>query len=151
MYIDESGINNTESYAYGWCEKSQRYYDLKLGHKTERISIIAALSCGQILAPMTFVGYCQKSLVEKWVENFLVPELLPGQIVIGDNASFHQGVNLQKLIEGAGCQLLFLPPYSPDLNPIEKFWARLKHYVRKTIKEFDCLQDALNNALKFLS
>ena len=85
------------------------------------------------------------------VEFFLVPELLPGQIVIWYNASFHQGLNLQRLIERAGCQLLFLPAYSPDLNPIEKFWARLKHYVRKTIKFFDCLQNALNNALKLLS
>ncbi|NEO02501.1 MAG: hypothetical protein F6J94_14420 [Moorea sp. SIO1F2] len=55
------------------------------------------------------------------------------------------------LIEQAGCELLFLPAYSPDLNKIEKFWSRLKHHLRKTIEEFDCLQDALDNAFRVLS
>ncbi|NET83073.1 MAG: hypothetical protein F6J94_14410 [Moorea sp. SIO1F2] len=66
-----------------------RYYDLKLGHKTERISMVGATSSGQIIAPMTFVGYCNTNLIEMWVEFFLMPELLPGQIVIMDRASFH--------------------------------------------------------------
>ncbi|NEO23857.1 transposase [Moorena sp. SIO4A5] len=58
---------------------------------------------------------------------------------------------IKKLIEQAGCELLFLPAYSPDLNKIEKFWSRLKHHLRKTIEEFDCLQDALDNAFRVLS
>lgn len=129
----------------------ERYYDLKLGHKTERISIIAATRVSQILAPMTFAGYCNTRLMETWVEFFLVPELLPGQIVIMDRASFHTSSHIKQLIEMARCQLIFLPAYSPDLNKIEKFWARLKHHLRKTLDQFESLQDAIDHAFRVLS
>lgn len=151
VYLDEAGVDDREDYPYGWCARSQRYYDLKLGHKTERISMVAASSRGQIIAPMTFAGYCNTQLIEKWIEYLLVPELLPGQIVIMDRASFHLSTRIKQLIEMAGCELLFLPSYSPDFNKIEKFWARLKHYLRKTLHQFDSLQDALNNAFRVLS
>ena len=68
-----------------------------------------------------------------------------------DRASFHTAASIKKFIEQAGCSLLFLPAYSPDLNKIEKFWSRLKHHLQKTISEFDCLQDAVDNAFKVLS
>lgn len=149
--MDEAGVDDTEDYPYGWCEKSKRYYDLKLGHKTERISMVAASCCNQVFSPMTFVGYCNTKVIEMWVEFFLMPELLPGQIVIMDRASFHLSGRIKKLIAQAGCQLILLPAYSPELNKIEKFWARLKHYLRKTLKQFDSLQDALDNAFRVLS
>lgn len=61
-----------------------------------------------------------------WLKDFLIPELKPGQVVIMDNATFHKSEESQKLIERAGCRILFLPAYSPDLNPIEVFWANFK-------------------------
>lgn len=151
LYVDEAGVDDTEDYPYGWCEKGERDEELKLGHKTERISMVAASCCGQIIAPMTFTGYCNAQLIESWVECFLVPELLPGQIVIMDKASFHMSNQIKKMIEQAGCQLMFLPAYSPDINKIEKFWARLKNYLRKIINDFDCLQDALDASFRALS
>jgi len=123
VYVDKAGTDDTEDYLYGWCAQGERYYDFKLGHKTERISMVAASCCRQVIAAMTFVGYCNTKLIEMWVEFFLLPELLPGQIVIIDNASFHGSARIRQLIEQAGCQLIFLPAYSPDLNKIEKFWA----------------------------
>lgn len=113
--------------------------------------MVAAWCCGQVLAPMTFTGYCNTRLIERWVEFFLVPELLPGQIAIMDRASFHISARIRELIEQAGCELVYLPAYSPDLNKIEKFWARLKNHLRKTLHEFDCLQDAIDNAFRVLS
>lgn len=104
-----------------------------------------------ILAPMTFEGYCDTGLVEAWVKQSLVLELKPGQVVVIDNASFHKSVTIRELIEQAGCKLLFLPPYSPELNKIEKFWARLKHYLRKSLNQFQNLWDAVDNAFKALS
>jgi hypothetical protein len=68
-----------------------------------------------------------------------------------DNASFHKSTLIRQLIEQVGCTLLFLPPYSPDLNKIEKFWARLKHYLRKTVNQFPNLWDAVDNAFRQLS
>ncbi len=90
-------------------------------------------------------------LLEAWVERFLVPELKPGQVVVMDNASFYKSSKTQQLIEQAGCQLLFLPPYSPDLNKIEKYWARLKQFLRKTLSQFDDLWNAVDNAFRQLS
>jgi len=104
-----------------------------------------------VLAPMTFKGSCNTDLVEAWLEQCLVPQLQPGQVVVIDNASFHKSAMIRELIEQAGCTLLFLPPYSPDLNKIEKFWARLKHYLRKTLNQFENFWDAVDNAFKVLS
>ena len=85
------------------------------------------------------------------MEQMLVPVLQPGQVVVMDNASFHKSEPLRELIEQAGCELLFLPPYSPDFNKIEKFWARLKHYLGQTLAQFDSLQDAVDDAFRKLS
>lgn len=92
---------------------------------------------------MIFEGTCHSELFETWVEKFLIKELIPGQIVIMDNATFHKSAKTKELIEQAGCQLLFLPPYSPDLNPIEKFWAWLKRKIKDIIGSFKTLTDAL--------
>ncbi len=151
VYVDEAGMDDTEDYAYGWCEQSSRFEALKLGHRTERISMIAGWCEHHVMAPMTFKGYCDSALVETWVQQVLVKELTPGQVVVIDNASFHKSKTIRELIAQAGCSVLFLPPYSPDLNKIEKFWARLKQYIRKTLKQFPTLWDAVDNAFLKLS
>lgn len=144
-------MDDTEDYAYGWCAQQERFHALKLGHRSCRISMIAGWCNRQVLAPMTFEGYCNTAVVEVWVEQVLVPALKPGQMVVIDNASFHKSLTIRELLEQAGCTLLFLPPYSPDLNKIEKFWARLKHYLRKTMQQFECFWDAVDNAFRALS
>ncbi|MBD2176683.1 transposase, partial [Pseudanabaena sp. FACHB-1998] len=79
------------------------------------------------------------------------PELLPGQIVAIDNASFHPQERIRQLVRQAGCEVIFLPPYSPDLNKIEKFWARLKSYVSKIIGQCKSLWNAVQQAFCHLS
>ena len=81
-----------------------------------------------------------------WLENCLLPTLGPGYTIVMDNAAFHKSEKTKILIEKARCNLLFLPPYSPDLNPIEKFWANLKAKIRKCIRRFSSLADAIDNA-----
>ena len=151
VYIDEAGVDDTEDYAYGYCHKSERFHALKLGHRTERISMVAGWCNRDVLAPMTFTGHCDTRLFEEWVERMLVSELKPGQVIVMDNASFHKSKRTQHLIEQAGCRLLFLPPYCPDLNKIEKFWARLKQHLQKTLHQFTCLWDAVDAAFRDLS
>ena len=80
-----------------------------------------------------------------------VNELTPGQVVVMDNASFHKSMTIRQLIEQAGCHLLFLSSSSPDLNKIEKFWARLKNYLHKTLHEFENFWNAVDNAFRVLS
>lgn len=113
--------------------------------------MVSGWCAGEILAPLTFQGSCNTHLFEAWVERSLVPELKAGQVVVMDNASFHKSSETQALIEAAGCRLLFLPPYSPDLNKIEKFWAKLKNYLRKTVSLFEDFWDAVDNAFKQMS
>ena len=92
---------------------------------------------------MVFNGSCNRLLFETWVEEFLIKDLEYGQVVVMDNASFHKSQKIRELIESAGCGLIFLPPYCPDLNPIEKFSANIKRCIKDQINNFDKLLDAL--------
>jgi len=103
----------------------------------------ATLVNNKSIAPMVFNGSCNTDLFNNWVEHFLIKELKPGQVVIMDNASFHKSQKTKELIESVGCKLIFLPLYSPDLNPIEKFWANMKRWIKAKISEFNKLYDAL--------
>ena len=80
-----------------------------------------------------------------------MPKLVPGQVVILDNATFHKGGRIQDLVEQVGCQLIYLPPYSPDLNKIENCWSWLKSRICKQLDKFDCLQDAIEFVLNLVS
>jgi transposase len=95
------------------------------------VSLLDALHQHALIAPFVFEGTCNTVLFEASVEHGLAPVLKPGQIVIYDNASCHQSAKARRLIEGAGCTQKFLPPYSPDLNPIEHYWGPLKQRIRK--------------------
>ena len=95
---------------------------------------------------MCFKGTCNTELFNAWIEQVLLPELKPGQVVILDNAAFHKSPKTKELIESAGCKLLFLPPYSPDLNPIETFWANLKAKIKSIIDNFNNLSQAIDYA-----
>ena len=118
MYLDEAGINNTEDDAYGWCPKGKRFAAERCGNRTERVSFIAAWHQHQLVAPLTYEGYCNRLVFETWLATQLLPALPYGSVIICDNASFHKGGCIEELIQQAGCDLLYLPPYSPDLNPI---------------------------------
>ena len=90
------------------------------GMQYTREIFIAAKREEQVLAPFCYRGTCDTLLFNMWVKDFLLAELKPEQVMIMDNAAFHKSQETKKLIETAGCRVLFLPPYSPDLNPIEK-------------------------------
>lgn len=133
IYMDESGINSNESYPYGWSKKGERYYDSRPGKNRERLSIIGALCQTQFFAPLVYQGYCSSQLIESWLQKLLLPQLQPGQVIVMDNAPFHKSRKIRELIEEAGCELLFLPTYSPDFNPIEHWWHKVKTAIRKEL------------------
>ena len=83
-------------------------------------------------------------LFEEWFKKYLLAVLLIGSVIVMDNASFHRKRILKELAIEKGCRIIFLPPYSPDLNPIEKKWANLKHWLRSHIHEYKSLSEAIN-------
>jgi transposase len=87
--------------------------------------------------PMVYQGYCTSQVIESWLEQVLLPNLKKGQVIIMDNARFHQGKKVRELIENAGCELLFLPKYSPDLNPIEHWGQKIKTALKKKLPQYD--------------
>lgn len=147
VYIDESGIDNRDTYDYGWNEKGKRFFALKEGKRSTRVSIIAALHLEKLIAPLTFEGCCNRMVFEKWLAERLLPVLLPGQIIILDNATFHKSEKIRELIEKAKCELKYLPPYSPDLNEIEHQWFPIKNRVRKMAHSSENFRDKVDRAV----
>jgi transposase len=146
VYIDEAGVEDTLDYPYGWSPRGTRCPAEKFGHRTQRISMVAAWCCGNVLAPFTFQGYCDSMVVETWFEKFLLPVLRPGQVVILDNASFHRKTPLRELLHKVGCGLLALPTYSPDLNKIEPLWHTIKQRIRFQAQQRLSLWDKVDAA-----
>lgn len=131
VYVDESGLDESIQREYARTPIGQRASGEVSGKRAARTSIIAGLSEGELIAPFHFQGYCNTEVILVWVKEVLLPLLKSGMTVIWDNASFHKSPKIKALIEAVGCTLLFLPPYSPDLNPIEHWWATLKAWIRK--------------------
>jgi transposase len=104
---------------------------MKPGKRLARINIIAALSGGNIIAPLVRIGKTTAEVIENWIEKQLIPHLKAGQILILDNASFHRKQAITKLLEKVKCSARFLPTYSPDLNMIEHRWSGIKREIRK--------------------
>jgi len=131
VYVDECGLEESVRREYARAPKGESSLDNITGKRKRRTSIIAGLNQGKALAPMYFQGYCNTEVVLAWVQKVLIPRLKAGMVVIMDNASFHKSSKIRARIEAAGCKLLFLPAYSPDLNPIEQFWSALKARIRR--------------------
>ncbi len=127
LYIDESGIDMCKD--RGWGRKNEKLLGKKSGKYFERTNIIAGLVNNKSIASIIFNGTCNTNFFNIWVEQCLIKELKPGQVVVMDNESFHKSQKTRELIESIGCKVIFLPPYSPDLNPIEQFWANIKRWI----------------------
>ena len=144
-------MDGRDDYGYGYSLCGERFYDLKSGRRTGRVNMIAALCSQQLLAPFTIEGACNRQIFETWLETCLIPTLKPGQKLVIDNATFHKGGRIEQLVQAAGCEVFYLPPYSPDLNRIEQCWSWLKSRIRKQIKNFETLREAMEYVLRVAS
>jgi transposase len=149
VYLDESGIDKFLSRDYARAPRGMQVISDIKGKKYQRVSMIAAQVGKVVLAPMVFEGTTDSKLFNHWLEKCLVPELRPGQVVIMDNYCIHKTAKTQEIIEKAGCTILFLPPYSPDLNPIENLWANIKARIRKIKNSCDDFNQAINIAFQY--
>jgi transposase len=145
IYSDEAGIDDNEAPPKGWGPVGKRLFAKKKGIRKARYNITAALNKGKLFAPFVFEGYSNASTYATYVEQVLVPQLRPGMVLIIDNARFHKSKKVVELIESAQCRIIFLPPYSPDLNPIEHYWSAMKARIRKAA---EAIQDFYEATIK---
>ncbi len=130
VFIDETWIKTNMAPLRGWGLREQRLGAHVPHGYWKTLTFIAALRHDRVDAPCVIDGPINGDLFTAYVEQVLVPTLAPGDIVILDNLGSHKGQRPRRAIRQAGAHLLFLPPYSPDLNPIEQLFAKLKHLMR---------------------
>lgn len=133
---------------YGRGAKGVRIIETVPQNYGENITMLATVSLSGIEAPMTINGAVDGVVFKVYVEEVLSPTLKTGDVVVMDNLPAHKVAGIRDLIEACGARLIYLPPYSPDLNPIEKCWSKIKTYLRKAkARTRDELEKALREAL----
>ena len=149
MFIDETWAKTNMTPLRGWCQRGARLKAKAPFGRWKTMTFIAALRCDRIDAPCLFDGPINGEAFLAYVQTFLVPTLKEGDVVIMDNLGSHRGKPIRKAIRAAGARLLFLPKYSPDLNPIEQVFSKLKHMLRKAkARSYDTLLDAVGRLLE---
>lgn len=129
---------------YGRALRGERVHAHKPCRWGDNVSLVGALGLGGLRTLMTIDGAVDAEIFLAFVRNFLIPQLKPGDIVVMDNLSVHKGVAIRQAIESAGAELCYLPPYSPDFNPIELCWSKLKATLRSVAAR---TRDALDVAV----
>ncbi len=130
VFIDETWIKTNMAPLRGWGPKGKRLHSFAPHGHWKTLTFLGALRCDQLTAPCVFDGPINGQCLRAYVEQQLVPVLKPGDIVIMDNLGSHKATAVRQAIQAAGARLWYLPPYSPDLNPIEQTFAKIKHWMR---------------------
>jgi transposase len=131
VFIDETGASTNLARKRGRCRRGRRLRAaIPHGHY-KTVTLVAGLRLNGLAAQKVLDRPINAALFEEWVERCLVPTLSKGDIVVMDNLPAHKGPRVEELIKAAGAELRYLPPYSPDMNPIEKAFSKLKAYLRK--------------------
>jgi len=148
IFIDESGLSTKMARLRGWAPKGERCSAaIPHGH-WKTITFVGGLTLEGFVAPMLLDAPMDGECFLAWVEQMLAPPLQPGQLVVMDNLPAHRVAGVKEAIEARGAELLYLPPYSPDFNPIENAFAKFKAHVRKAAaRTFEALETAAANAL----
>lgn len=131
VYVDESGSNKALAPRYGYAPRGQRSHGSIPRNRGRNTSILAAMGAGGLVGTMTVEGATNTEVFLTYLDQVLCPVLRAGQAVILDNLSVHKHEAVREKIEACGCHLVFLPAYSPDFNPIEHAFAKLKAFLRQ--------------------
>ncbi len=148
VFADEMGTNTSLSPVYAWAPKGRRAYWAVPRNRGPNTTVLSSMSVEGMGPSLTVEGSTTSVVFEAYVEQVLAPTLKEGRVVVMDNLSAHKGERIKALIEERGCQLVYLPSYSPDLNPIEEAFSKIKGIVRKAeARTKEALVEAIGWAL----
>jgi len=148
VFVDEMGTNTSLSVLRAWSRRGQRAYCSVPRNRGANTTLLSSMTTEGMGPSLAVEGTTTGAVFKAYVERVLCPVLCPGQIVVMDNLSAHKGERVRELIEGRGCELLYLPPYSPDLNPIEEAFAKIKGVLRKAeARNREALIEAIGRAI----
>jgi transposase len=148
IFVDEMGTNTSLSPVYAWAKKGQRAHWCVPRNRGANTTMLSSMSLRGMGPSLTVEGATTSAVFETYVEQVLAPTLRKGQVVVMDNLSAHKGERIRELIEERGCELIYLPSYSPDFNPIEEAFSKIKGLVRKAeARTKEALLEAIGWAL----
>ncbi len=148
IFLDESGVSTQMTRRYARAPRGVRVHETTPEGNWKILTILGAMSLRGMIATMTVEAATDADIFLAYLDHVLCPALQSGDVVIMDNLSSHKVAGVRERIEAAGAELLYLPPYSPDLNPIEKAWAKLKHLLRTAkARTAEALQQAIAELL----
>ncbi|WP_048836435.1 IS630 family transposase, partial [Acetobacter orleanensis] len=152
VFIDETWASTNMTRRYGRCRRGQRLRSAVPHGHWQTTTFVAGLRLSGIVAPMVLDGPFNGRSLQTYVDRVLIPDLRPYDIVIMENLSSHKGPGVQAAIEAAGATVRYLPPYSPDFNPIEKAFSKLKAHLRKAAERTrDALWDRIGTLINQVS
>jgi transposase len=150
VFVDEMGTNTSLSPLYAWSRRGERARCAVPRNRGKNTTLLSSMSVEGMGPSLAITGSVDAQVFEAYLlERVLLPELRPGRIVVMDNLSAHKTQKVRELVEGSGCELLYLPPYSPELNPIEEAFSKIKGiFLRKAeVRTREALVEALGPAL----
>jgi len=152
VFVDEMGTNTSLAPLWAWSLKGRRAYCSVPRNRGKNTTVLSSMTMEGMGPSLAVEGATTAAVFETYVERVLSPMLRRGQVVVMDNLTAHKGERVRELIEERGCELIYLPPYSPDFNPIEEAFAKIKSILRKAeARSREALIDAIAQAISAVS
>ena len=152
VFVDEMGTNTSLSPLYGWSKKGERAYGSVPRNRGKNTTVLSSMSAEGMGPSLAVEGATNAKVFETYVERVLGPTLRRGQVLVMDNLSAHKGERVRVLIEQRGCEILYLPSYSPDFNPIEEAFSKIKGFLRKVeARSREALLEAIGAAISAIT
>ena len=152
VFVDEMGVHTSLASLYGYSRKGERVHLQVPRNRGKNTTLLASITLSGMGETMAVEGSTDREVFDAYVEHVLAPTLEAGHVVIMDNLSAHKPAKVRELIESRSCELVYLPAYSPDFNPIEEAFAKIKGMLRQAgVRTKDALVEVLGEALSAIS
>lgn len=152
VFVDEMGANVSLSALYAWSRKGERAFGSAPRNWAKNVTLLASITEEGVGPCLAVEGSTTREVFEAYLEGVLGPTLSPGRVVVMDNLSAHKGERVREIVEGCGCELVYLPPYSPDFNPIEQAFSKIKGLLRRSeARTREALIEAMGRALSAIT